>query len=135
MRVLVCGSRTYRDQVYLFGVLDNLHANEHITTVIQGEALGADNYAKHWAIENGIEVLSFPADWERHGKAAGPIRNHQMLVEGKPDLVICFVDKPIVLSRGTNNMRMLSERSGVPVVIYQDRLLEASSRPIERRGL
>ncbi len=38
----------------------------------------------------GIPVMTFPADREKHGRAAGPIRNKQMLEEGKPDLVAAF---------------------------------------------
>jgi len=37
-----------------------------------------------WAEANGIEVARFPADWDTHGRAAGPIRNQQMLDEANP---------------------------------------------------
>lgn len=39
-----------------------------------------------------MELLRFPAKWNEHGKAAGPIRNQQMLTEGKPDVVFAFHD-------------------------------------------
>ena len=29
-------------------------------------------------------------DWKKYGKKAGPLRNQQMLEEGKPDLVVAF---------------------------------------------
>jgi hypothetical protein len=53
----------------------------------------------------------FPADWEKYGKAAGPIRNQQILVEGKPDLVVAFQG-----GRGTANMVSRAQQAGVPVV-------------------
>ena len=58
--------------------------------VIQGEARGADSLARDVAQNLGIEVLPFPANWEKYGRAAGPIRNKQMLDEGDPDGVLAF---------------------------------------------
>jgi hypothetical protein len=50
-----------------------------ITEVVCGEARGADTLGKKWAICIAkIPVKSFPADWEEHGNAAGPIRNKEM---------------------------------------------------------
>ena len=48
---------------------------------------------------NGVVVEEFKADWDKFGRAAGPIRNAQMLREGKPDLVVAFPG-----GRGTANM-------------------------------
>ena len=56
----------------------------------------------------------FPADWIRHGRAAGPIRNEQMLREGCPDLVVAFHDDP-GLGRGTADMVRRALAAGVPV--------------------
>ena len=85
-------------------------------TLIHGCAKGADLLAEQaWAnlkIEGYVE--RFPADWVKHGKAAGPIRNKQMLDEGKPDLVIAFLAKD---SRGTKNMIEQAEKAGVDVKI------------------
>lgn len=90
MRVLVCGGRDYADFRTLFKVLDDIHRETPITSVIEGAARGADYYAGQWAKSRGIELQEFPADWDRHHKAAGSIRNKQMLDEGKPDRVIAF---------------------------------------------
>lgn len=54
----------------------------------------------------------FPADWKQYGKAAGPIRNKQMLDEGQPDLVLCFHDD-IEKSKGTKNMYELAKARGI----------------------
>ena len=45
------------------------------------------------------------------GLAAGPIRNKQMLVEGKPNLVIAFVWKE--LGPGTSNMLKQAKEAGI----------------------
>lgn len=81
--------------------------------VVQGEANGADNWAKKWAEKNGIKTLDFPADWNQHGKKAGYIRNKQMLDEGKPELVIAFPG-----GKGTKMMMTLSQQYDIPVKNY-----------------
>ena len=98
-RVLVCGGRDYSKQEELRRILNNFHNEKTITHLISGAASGADTLAFWWAVRNSIEVLSYPADWQKLGKSAGPIRNHQMLKEGKPCLVIAFPGGP-----GTEHM-------------------------------
>ncbi|BAQ18361.1 hypothetical protein GL4_2928 [Methyloceanibacter caenitepidi] len=79
--------------------------------MIHGNATGADALAGFWAIAVGVPILAFAADWNKHGRAAGPIRNKQMLDEGKPDLVIAFPG-----GRGTANMVRQARERGVEVV-------------------
>jgi DNA-binding MurR/RpiR family transcriptional regulator len=62
-----------------------------------------------------FEHLSYPADWEAYGKAAGPIRNQRMLDEGKPDLVIAFSDLPT--TSGTYDMIKRAKAAGIPVYL------------------
>jgi hypothetical protein len=68
--------------------------------------------AGEFAKWKGIAVKEYPADWQKHGKAAGPIRNRQMLEDGKPDLVIAFSG-----GRGTANMISQARAAGVKVLI------------------
>jgi hypothetical protein len=90
-RVLVCGGRDFRDYSRLSKILTRYHTEiSAIGTVIHGGASGADSLAGKWAGENGIPVEVFPAQWKKYGNSAGPIRNHQMLEEGLPDIVIAF---------------------------------------------
>ena len=49
-----------------------------ITEVVCGLAPGMDLSGKTWAKSKGIPVKEFPADWGKHGKSAGIIRNKQM---------------------------------------------------------
>jgi hypothetical protein len=77
---------------------------------IEGEAKGADSLARDVALELGFKVLSFPADWDKYHRAAGPIRNRQMLTEGKPDLVLAF-HQDLTRSKGTKNMVTLARRA------------------------
>ena len=79
MRVLVCGGRDYTDRGAVFAALDELHAREPIALLIHGAARGADSLGGEWAAARGVPVQAFPADWKKHGRAAGPKRNQQML--------------------------------------------------------
>lgn len=110
MKVLVCGSRRFNDRKLLDEILSRLD----ITTVIEGQARGADSLAREYAEGRGIPVLSFPAQWDKHGKTAGPIRNLQMLTEGKPDYVVAFLAKD---SKGTKHMIEIAEKAGIPVKV------------------
>lgn len=116
MRVLVCGSRHFTDYYKMNSVL--LEYMNDGDTLIHGCARGADRLAEEvWndfppEIDGYVE--RYPADWNKHGKAAGPIRNKQMLEEGKPDLVIAFLAPN---SRGTANMIRQAEKAGVPVKV------------------
>lgn len=115
MRVLVCGSRG-------FGVKD-----EHLTqmhralstlppdaVIVHGDAYGADKLAGIWAKQNGRGVEAHPADWNKHGRAAGPIRNSAMLASGV-DLVIAFWDGA---SRGTKDMIDKAKAADVPTHVH-----------------
>lgn len=115
MRVLVCGSRDFIDTEFLTDELNKLHSVNPFTYVIEGEAKGADTLARQWAQYNQISILRFPADWNRYGKGAGPVRNKQMLVEGKPDLVVAF-SYDIKNSKGTANMMKQAQLANVPVL-------------------
>jgi hypothetical protein len=81
--------------------------------VITGGARGADTFADLSAIELGYESIIVRADWAKYGKAAGPIRNRQMLdlePDLEPDLVVGFGR-----GRGTDDCCGEAERRGIPV--------------------
>lgn len=110
MKILVCGSRHFQDKEKLFNVLDGINSETTVTGVVEGGARGADNLGAQWADSRRIERTRFPADWSRYGKSAGPIRNQQMLDEGKPDLVIAFLYPN---SRGTKHMISIAEKANI----------------------
>jgi len=80
MRLAIIGSRTFNDQkrfdkwiaeaIDLWGMPDE---------VVSGGARGADRLGEKWACANGIEVTIYLPDWIKHGKAAGPIRNRDII--------------------------------------------------------
>lgn len=110
-RVLVCGGREYEDQRSMAMVLDAAHSANPIECLIHGAARGADTLAADWALANDVLCNAYAADWDRDGKAAGPIRNQRMLDIGKPHLVIAFPG-----GRGTADMIRRAEAKKIPVV-------------------
>jgi len=111
MRVLVCGGRDYSNAKRMAEVLGGWFAEGRLSVIIHGEAPGADSLAAEWASECGVVTAAFPADWDRHGRAAGPIRNQRMIDEGKPDVVIAFPG-----GRGTADMVKRAKAAGVMVI-------------------
>lgn len=110
-RALVCGGRDYDDRDQLFRILDAAHVANPIVCLIHGAARGADSLAADWALDRDVLCNAYPADWDRDGKAAGPIRNQRMLDEGKPHIVIAFPG-----GRGTADMIRRAEKADIPVV-------------------
>lgn len=115
MKVLVCGDRNWTREVSIRKRLSKLPED---TVIIDGGARGADTLARVVAESLGLKVIEFPADWDRHGKAAGPIRNRQMLDE-KPGLVIAF-HPDLSKSKGTADTVSEAKRRGIPVEIISE---------------
>lgn len=63
MRVLVCGSRDWNDDVVIEQILSGL-SNYDDLVVIEGEARGADCAAARWAQDGGVDLERYPADWK-----------------------------------------------------------------------
>ena len=102
MKVLICGDWNWTNIQLIREWLIKLK-NEGYDTVIEGEARGADSIARDLALLLNMKIESYPADWSKYGRSAGPIRNTQMLKEGKPDFVLAFHNN-IASSKGTANM-------------------------------
>lgn len=119
MKLLITGARTWTDPQPIKDAIDefllayDLPPNEVI--FIHGDAPGADTLGGEIAYDMGMQVDSYPANWNRYGKAAGPIRNKQM-VDLKPDVCIAFL---VEGSRGTKNCIELAEKAGIKTIIYE----------------
>jgi len=92
MKVAVIGSRSFNDYERVKQTLSSMT----ITLIISGGAKGADTLAERYAKENGIPTKIFLPDWEKHKKAAGFIRNTDIINEA--EVVVAFWDNS---SRGT----------------------------------
>lgn len=78
MKLLICGSRNYPLHLdNLEWYIDAIYRNK-IDMIITGGARGPDSVAMEWATKNNIECMVFYPDWDKHGRAAGPVRNKEM---------------------------------------------------------
>lgn len=116
MKVLVCGSRNWPDPEIIRECLESLAVqHDGDVEVIHGDARGADRMGGGIAEELGLPVWKFPADWDRHGKRAGILRNLDML-DANPDAVLAF---RVNGSRGTTHMIEAARKRGIPVEVYE----------------
>lgn len=127
--ILVCGGRDYLGYNLLKTTLEDLmneiwleNDDDEVITIIAGEATGADFLAKvfyfdEWSDSDNVKYRGFPADWKQYGKAAGSIRNQQMLDEGKPTLVVAFPG-----GRGTADMVRRAEKTGIKVILVEEEI-------------
>ena len=115
MKVLVCGGRDFKDYEFIWETLDEILNPQNLplpesVEIIHGGAPGVDSFAGDWACLNWIKESIYRPNWKSLGKAAGPIRNQQMLEEGKPDLIIAFPG-----GRGTEDMIGRAQKAGVEI--------------------
>ena len=115
MKIVIAGSRDYKNfeeaEVFIRACLGEWEKDAPFI-FLSGGCAGADRIGELFAAKNGYETNVFPADWERFGRAAGPIRNRKMAQSC--DVVICFWDGK---SRGTKSMISLAKEYGLPVKV------------------
>lgn len=116
MRVLVCGGRDWpTTPTQVIGLCNRLDRLPPDTILVHGACRGADRLAACYAAYRGLTRESYPAQWRTYGKAAGPMRNRQMLATGI-DRVLAF-HAHIETSKGTADMVRIALRAGVPVEV------------------
>ena len=125
MRVLVTGGRDYTDHNAVFGVLNEIHRVTPIDCLIHGDCPGtkdsgwvsADRLAGRWGhMTAGVTVVAEPANWGKHGRAAGPIRNGQMISRYCPDMVVGFPG-----GAGTEDCCRQATEAGIKVIRIKQR--------------
>jgi len=116
MKVLICGDRNWTD---VHSIAQEIMKLSISTVIIEGEAKGADTIAAVIGAYLGYEIERYPADWNKYQRAAGPIRNKQMLTEGKPDLVLAF-HSDLEKSKGTKSMVMLAMTAGIETRVIKE---------------
>ena len=119
MKVIACGSRHWTNGPSILEVLERFRPFASQVILLHGGARGADALAAYFAQHMGMGVVAYPADWEAHGRAAGPIRNQRMLDEN-PDveLVLGFTpDPPGKPGSGTWDMLRRAHDKHIPYLV------------------
>ncbi len=120
MKVLVCGGREWLNVGAIERELRKLPPG---TIIVHGHCpSGADRMADQVARELGFEVRRYPADWTTHGKAAGPIRNSEMLtkehrLEEPIDKGLAFHEN-LERSKGTRDMVKKLRAKFIPTEVF-----------------
>lgn len=109
MKILVCGGRAYNNQPVVFAALDTLHTIKPISLLINGGATGADSISSRWAHWANVEYIIYRAEWNRHGKRAGFVRN-QLMLDQNLELVVAFPG-----GNGTYDMIGRATHKGTPI--------------------
>jgi hypothetical protein len=111
MRVVIAGGREYKPDQQAESSIVAILQDMGCTTIISGGASGADAFGEQIARKYGFSLHKVPADWKKHGKSAGPIRNAQMA--DSCDALMLFPG-----GKGTRNMHMLAQERYLPVYTY-----------------
>lgn len=128
MRLVVSGGRFFNDVPLLWRTLDDIHESTPVQLLVEGASddvtgpyVGADYWAHQWALARQVPCLRCRAEWTKHGKAAGPIRNGEMLTGYLPDRLVAFPG-----NRGTADMIRQAEKAGI---VIQTVKAMAATRP------
>lgn len=115
MKVIIAGSRDITDISAVAAAITEgfIELNVKDPVIVSGCAKGVDRIGEIFADHCCYEIVKFPADWEKHGRAAGPIRNKQMAE---------YADCAIVIhngSRGSLNMISQMTKLNKPVFVKE----------------
>ncbi len=118
MRALFSGSRDWHNQKAVEEVIAALPPD---STVIHGGARGLDKIAGVLAHSYSLPVKRYAAEWNKLGKAAGPIRNLKMIKEGHPDHIYIFFKEGAV-NKGSKNMLRLAIKNNIPLTLLFEKV-------------
>lgn len=119
LKVLVTGSRGWSDYQAVEDALSNVPNPSGLPVlVIHGGARGADDMAHRAAYKLAYYRVVYTANWKLYGKAAGMIRNREMVQKSTPDLALAFWDGE---SKGTAGMLEVLRFAKIPVTIFNSR--------------
>ena len=116
-RVIIAGGRDFINYFILKERCEYYLQNKmktHNVIIVSGHASGADSLGEKFAADHNLQCELHPADWELHGKAAGPIRNAEMAEVA--DALIAFWDGK---SPGTKSMIDIARRKGLQVAVVR----------------
>lgn len=109
-RVIIAGGRDIHDYDLVLDAIEE--SGFRIDVVISGGAKGVDALGEKYSEEMMLNLTIFRADWQTHGRAAGPIRNRKM-AENADALIAVWDGK----SRGTKNMIETATKLGLLVYV------------------
>jgi YspA, cpYpsA-related SLOG family len=120
--ILITGCRDWKDGKMIKDALTQFSGKKVL--LIHGDCRGADKLSGIAAKQLGFNLSVKPADWDKYNKAAGPIRNKEMIKEaleyqtqGIPTVVLAFHDS-LEESKGTLNCVNEAKKQGLKVILH-----------------
>ena len=112
MKLIIAGSRSITktpDELHL--IIETLFG-DMVSEVISGTSRGVDQSGEAYAEKYCIPLVKMPADWDRYGKRAGPIRNRNMATYA--DAVLVLYDGK---SKGSRSMITEALNAGIKLYV------------------
>lgn len=106
MRLIIAGGRDYELSK---ADVNKLNQIEGITEVVSGGCCGADKDGESWARSKKIPIKKFEADWNIHGRSAGPKRNAEMAA---------YADAVVLFKGGSGTRSMFKEATKRSLIIF-----------------
>lgn len=129
-RLVVAGVRYFDDYLLLSKEMDEYRTQySNSLIIISGCADGADKLGERYASEHNLTVERYPAEWDKYGKSAGPIRNERMAEVA--DAVIVFWDGE---SKGTQSMIECAKRANKPCKVVEIKRKESKMELIDNKS-
>ena len=113
MKLAIVGSRGFSHYNYLDKSIQVYFPIQSITGIVSGGAIGADALGKRFATDHKLLYTEYPADWNKHGKAAGYIRNVEIV--NNCDVLIAYWD---AVSKGTRHSINIARKTDKPTLIF-----------------
>jgi hypothetical protein len=108
--VVITGGRDFKDRQFVWDSMDFHAVLLGIAEVVNGRApRGVDQFVHEWCEYRGVPERPYPADWDTHGEAAGPIRNQEM-IDLEPEIERCLVFPG---GTGTTDMARRCRKAGI----------------------
>lgn len=119
-RLLITGSRLGWKYDELEEILRQTYTKmstpgSDLVRLVHGGAEGVDRQAATIWTSKGLPTESHPAIWALHGKAAGPLRNQEMVDLGA-DFCLGFLRGE---ARGTRDCLGRAQAAGIPMTTYR----------------
>ena len=112
--IAIVGSRNFNNQKYFNLALESIQNQiKNVTHFVSGGAKGADLMGQKWAEQKGLEIKIFYPDWNKHGRAAGVIRNTDIVKNS--DIIIAFPSKQ---GRGTQDSIRKATKLGKELYVF-----------------
>lgn len=124
--MLITGSRNWPYRMVVEHAIDTVQIARRfwpITVMHGGCRTGADEMAHNYAVRLGLAVDQHNADWARYDRAAGPIRNREMVDKLSLSLWPICISFILDNSRGSRGTLELVQNRHLPWQLYS-----ASSR-------